>query len=380
MLLRAGRAPVIARLGRWLGPWADESRSPGGVERRTVTIAPVREGDRALDAWVLRPARREPSGSLLVVPGLHYAGPADPRLERFLRILANAGVVVMSPFLPDFAELRVGRGLVRDTERALEALIALPDRPPGRPGMFSISFGSHPALSVAASERFRDELSGLVVFGGYADFASTLRFALSGEAGRPHDPLNRPVVFLNLLDHLEGVPRDVSRVIAAWNEYVRATWGRPEMKAHERWSKVAREIGDRLAGEERAFFLLGCGSLGGGIARCEAALRAAGDAFDWLDPRPLLGGVRCPVYLVHGRDDDVIPYTEAAKLQRAMPESARVTTLLTGMYAHTGKTGLAQLASLGPALAGELRAMTGILAAIADVATDQARSRATQRA
>jgi pimeloyl-ACP methyl ester carboxylesterase len=375
--------PIAARLARWLGPWADESRSPAGVERRTVRIAEAREGDRAFDAWVLRPARREPRGSLLVVPGLHYAGPADPRLERFLRILANAGIVVLSPFLPDFAELRVGRGLVRDTERALEALIALPGRPAGRPGMFSISFGSHPALSVAASERCCDAVGGLVVFGGYADFASTLRFALRGEPGRPHDPLNRPVVFLNLLEHLEDVPRDASRVIAAWDEYVRTTWGRPEMKAHERWSKVAREIGDRLAGEERAFFLLGCGALGGGVARCEAALRAAGDAFDWLDPRPLVGGIRCPVYLVHGRDDDVIPYTEAAKLrdaiEQAMPARARVTTLVTGMYAHTGKTGLAQLASLGPTLAGELRAMTGILAAIADVATDRARSRATQR-
>ena len=373
-------APVIGRLARWLGPWADERRSPADVDRRTLRIAPAREGDRTFDAWVFRPARREPVGSLLVVPGLHYAGPADPRLERFLRILANAGIVVLSPFLPDFAELRVGPGLVRDTERALGALLALDDRPRGRPGMFSISFGSQPALSVAASDDFRDAVSGLVVFGGYADFASTLRFALSGEMGRPHDPLNRPVVFLNLLEHLDGVPQDTSRVIAAWNEYVRVTWGRAEMKAHERWTKVAREIGDRLAGEERAFFLLGCGALGGGVARCEAALRTAGDAFDWLDPRPLLSGIRCPVYLVHGRDDDVIPYTEAAKLHAAMPKGARVTTLLTGMYAHTGKAGIAQLATLGPALAAELRAMTGILAGIADVATDRARGRATQRA
>lgn len=360
---------MIARLARWLGPWAPEDRMPA-ASRTTVRVPPCREGDRELDAWVLRPERRAAVGSLLVVPGLHYAGPADPRLERFLRVLANAGVLVLSPFLPDFAELRVGKGLVRDTERALEALIALPDRPPGRPGMFSISFGSYPALSVAASERWAGSISGLVVFGGYADFTETLRFALSGEQGRPHDPLNRPVVFMNLIDHLDDVPAGVALVMEAWFEYVRATWGKPDMKEHARWTAVARAIGERLSPEERSFFFMGCGVEPGGVARCEAALARAAGAFDWLDPRGSLSGIRCPVYLVHGRDDDVIPHTQAERLLAALPEHVRARALLTGMYAHTGTTGLRELASRGSVLAAELGAMLGILRAIVAVATD----------
>ncbi len=360
---------TLARLARWLGPWTRETSRPHEVVREAVAVPTRADGDRPFDAWVYRPGSRRAVGSLLVVPGLHYAGPADPRLDRFASILADAGIVVLAPFLPDFSALRVGPGLLPDTERAFETLLALPGRPPGKPGVFSISFGSMPALRLAASERWADGLSGILVFGGYADFGDAVRFSLRGDGARPHDPLNRPVVFMNLVEHLAGVPEDASAVMEAWFEYVRATWGKKEMKERDRWTAVARRIAERLDGAERSLFLLGCGIGEGGFERCAEALVRAGDAFDWLDPRPHLGGLRCPVYLVHGRDDDVIPHTQTALLRRAMPPDVPVRTHLTGMYAHTGHAGLGSLLTLAPAAASELRAMLAILRAITRVAS-----------
>lgn len=363
---------TLTRLARWLGPWTAEAARPRDVRRRVIDVPARESGQRRFHAWVYGPRRRRPTGSLLVVPGLHYAGPADPRLDRFASILADAGIVVLVPFLPDFSELRVGRGLVRDAERALEALLGLPERPPGRPGAFSISFGSMPALRLAASERWGDELAGLVVFGGFADWNDTIRFSLRGDGDRPHDPLNQPVVFMNLIEHLPDRPRDVTSVMEAWFDYVRATWGRPEMKVRERHAAVAERIAADLDGPERELFLVGCGLRPGGYEMCVRALENAGDGFAWLDPRPHLGSLRCPVYLVHGRDDDVIPHTHAALLEEAMPAGARVQVHLTGMYAHTGKASIGELLRMAPELAGELRSMTGILRAIAGVATDSA--------
>jgi len=358
-----------ARLLRWLGPWAPESRVPAGVSRRTIHIGGAAGGE--LEARVYVPRHRPPVGSLLLVPGLHYLGPADPRMDRFASILGAAGIVVLAPFLPDFCALRVSPRLIPDTRRALDALLELDERPRDRrPGMFSISFGSLPALRVAASEDRAGSIGGLVVFGGYADWGETLRFALHGDGDLPHDPLNRPVVFMNLVDHLEGVPADPEPLLAAWARYVRSTWGRPEMKARERWEPAAREVAATLDDDARELFLVGCGLAPGGWDLCRRALERGGDAHAWLDPRPHLAGLRCPIHLVHGRDDDVIPHTQLEALAEAIPTGVPLHRWLTGMYAHTGQTGVARLAAMAPALAGEIRSMAGILEAITSTATD----------
>lgn len=370
--MRLGGAASMARLARWLGPWADEQARPEHVERRTVSIAPERPGDRPMQAWVFSPTRRRPIGSLLLVPGLHFRGPSDPRMERFTRIVADAGVVVLAPFLPDFLELRVEPGLLRDTERALAALEALPHRPAGRPGMFSISFGSLPALRVASDEAHAHRLGGLVVFGGYADWNETIRFSLHGAPDRPHDPLNRPVVFLNLLEHLPGAPEDPTPLADAWRRYVRATWNQPEMKERRRHEPVARALAEELPETMRELFLVGCGVAPGGWELCQQALARASDRA-WLDPRPHLGGLRCPTWIVHGRDDDVIPYTEAGALLDAMPPSVRAREHVTGLYAHTGQSRVRELLGALPTLARELGAMAGILRAIVAASTDRAR-------
>lgn len=358
--LRA-RLGTMARLGRWLGPWTDSARVPGGVVRRELAIEARAPGDRPFRAFVFSPEDRAPSGALLLVPGLHYLGPLDPRLDRFARVLAASGLLVVSPLLPDFEAMILDRALFRDVERAFDALLALPDRPASRPGVFSISFGSLPALHLASARG--DELGALVVFGGYADFHDTLRFCLHGRPGAAHDPLNRPVVFLNLLDRLPDRPRDPAPLVAAIRRYVAATWGRPEMKIDGRWQAVAREIAEELDPALRPLFFQATGVEGSGWF--DAALARSGDAFAWLDPRPLLAGVRCAVHLIHGADDDVIPFEHAHQLAAGLPRDRVAGVHITGLYGHThaanAKATLAQL----PALAREIATMARMLAAVA---------------
>lgn len=342
------RALTIGRLARWLGPWTPAHRRPSGVTRRRVVV----EG--RFDAWVYRKAA-EPRGALLVLPGLHYLGPADPRLDRFLAILADAGLLVLSPFLPELRALGVGPSVVTDALAAFDALAALPDAPRGvRPGVFSISFGSFPAVHVAAAR----DVGHALLFGGYASFEDAIRFSLEGNPNRPHDPLNRPVVFLVLFDHLDGLPRDRERLRSAWIEYVRRTWGRPEMKERAAFEPLARAIAARLPDDARELFLVGTGVLEGGPARITAALERGKRDLAHLDPRLACRAIRAPVTIVHGRDDDVIPYTHAAMLAEHIPH-ARV--FLTGLYAHTG------LSAFDPrSLTSEASTLVGILSAMID--------------
>lgn len=360
-----GELGTYARLARWLGPWADEARGPE-VRREIVAIA----GAAPFEGWLYHPGAR-PRGAYLIAPGLHYAGPADPRMDRFCRVLAGAGFVVLAPFLPDYTALRVAPTCFEDLEASFEALLDRPEvGPDRRPGVFSISFGSLPALRLAARARRADRIGGLIVFGGYANWHDTIQFCLTGRiAGTLHgarDPLNQPVVFMNLIDavaDLTGVtPGDRPALLEAWRAYVEATWGRQDMKQPERFEAVARAHGETLPHAIRDLFLIGCGAAAGGFELATRALAGAPDRSTFLDPTPYLGQITCPVHFVHGIDDDVIPYVESEKLGAAMAAHPDATVHLTGLYGHTSQAGDRRDRGAG-ALGRELRTMARILRA-----------------
>jgi pimeloyl-ACP methyl ester carboxylesterase len=114
------------------------------------------------------------------------------------------------------------------------------------------------------------------------------------------------------------------------------TWGKMELKRPGARDAFAAEIAAGLPLELRELFLVGCGLLPGGAALLEAALGGAAHAFRFADPRPALARLRAPVIIVHGRDDDVIPWLEADKLRAALPPGHPHRVFLTGMYGHTG--------------------------------------------
>src|SRR4051812_48878550 len=208
----------IVTLARWLGPWASATKAP-----IVETVDEIVDGTRVR---LYRP-RRAPDATYLIAPGLHYAGADDPRMDRFCRILAAAGHLVIAPFIPDYLALTPNARAIADFRRVFDALPAWTEYPPSgiprhhppsgiprhhppsgiprhhKPVVFSISFGSLLAFALAAD--VQDAIDKLVIFGGYADFRQTLRFCLTGEvaSGRSamRDPLNQPVVLANLLAH-----------------------------------------------------------------------------------------------------------------------------------------------------------------------------------
>ncbi|HEY3806454.1 MAG TPA: alpha/beta hydrolase [Kofleriaceae bacterium] len=322
-------------LARWLGPWADGTKAP----RADVH-------DEALDE--LRVRIYDGAGTPFVIaPGLHYAGADDPRLDRFCRILAAAGHRVIAPFIPSYLALEPDTKAIDDFVRVVDALPRWCDR---KPVAFSISFGSLLAFGSVAARP--DSFERLVVFGGYADFEDTLEFCLTGDH---RDPLNQPVVMMNLLDHIPHDPALRRPLVAAWRAYVERTWGRPEMKAPGRYLAIADELAPNVPEPIRALFLAGIRPGAWPIAEPAIALANRRD----LDPKPFLPRVTGRVDLVHGADDDVIPLRHVHALAAGLV-NADVRVHVTGLYGHTG-AGFGKLA----ALPRELVTMVRVLRALA---------------
>jgi pimeloyl-ACP methyl ester carboxylesterase len=245
-------------------------------------------------------------------------------------------------------------------------LVALPERPTRfRPGIFSVSFGSYPALRVASAPRTSDLIGGLVVFGGYADPDATIRFNIGVPVpgAPPADPTSLAGVSLNIVDGFVDRPREIGPVLAGWYEFARATWGNPEFRDAQRSREVAQAIAAPMQPEQAHFFLLGCGFVDGAQQACLRALESWGRQAN-VDPRPHLSGLHCPVYVLHSRLDDVIPCEESAKLLHALPADVLARHYVTGLYEHTRRPPLTDLLQRAPAMAREIWTMLHMLGAL----------------
>ncbi len=344
---------MSARLAQWLGPWTDDDLVPRHVSWRPMVV-PAEAGRPEMDVWVY--SNGAPTGAMVVTPGLHYLGPADCRLDRFCRVLAEAGILVVCPFLPDFRRMQVTHDLGVDLERALDLLLALPERrsmDTDKVGLFSISFGSLPALDVAAR---RPEVGRLMLFGGFAVFRDTLEFAVEGAPdGRAHDPLNCCAVLLNFVEHLD--PKNAPQLRQAWMDFIRLTWGRPYMKSNEAFAPVAHRLAEDLA--DRELFLKGTRVLPGVHEMLEQCLEGGRARIESLDPLPDCARIAIPTVVAHGRDDDVIPWEQGAALAQAIPHAE---LFITGAYSHTGQSTVLDLV---PTAAREVRALVGIVGGMA---------------
>ncbi len=357
---------VRRRLVRWLGPWSSDERAPQDVHFETLRLKASR--DRVMELVLVTPTKRPSVGAVMVVPGLHFGGVEERRMRRFVSVLAHAGLTVAVPNLPDYLEQVLRPGVVDDLALALERFLtsgAIPEET--RPALFTISFGSWPGLEVACRPELAERIGGVITFGGFADWRETLRFCVGigqeGAADRPRDPLNRPVCFMNLMGDLPGAPTDpkaVEALFRGWRGFMERTWGRAEMKSPERYVPVAQALATELPEGLRALFLQGCAAAPGGEALCEGALNQCGPR-PWLDPRPKLEGLRAPISIVHGRDDDVIPIEEQARLASALPRHAEAQLYTTGLYGHSERGGAAQLLSLIPGAVQEGRTLLNML-------------------
>ncbi len=312
------------RAATWLGP---KNGQTAPVRRTSIDISAA-PGQRPMRA-VLFESESASDGVVLVLPGLHYLGPSDPRVDRFCAALATTGNRVLCPHLPDFTEMIVRPSLIDDAERALDTLLELSGRE--KIALFSISFGALPGMGLAA--RRPESITEYVMFGGYSRIENTLRFALRGVPGRPHDPLNAAAVFLNFLHLIDC--EDPEKLAAGWRRFIESTWGRPHLKDPSQYLPIAQECAEHVAAQDRRIFLRGVRAVPGAEDWLDELFSLKSDFSD-INPIEFAPDIRSRVVLVHGLDDDVIPPSESERLAAAIPGAE---LRLTGLFDHSAGGG-----------------------------------------
>ncbi|MDP2432492.1 MAG: alpha/beta hydrolase [Pseudomonadota bacterium] len=279
-------------------------------------------------------AARCPRAAIVVVPGAVPRAKDDPRLVAFANTLARAGFAVLAPEMPGFRSMRVRPSDAREIADAFSYLAGRPELAPGgRAGMFAFSYAVGPALLAALEDDIREQVRFVVGLGGYHDLPRAMRFFTTGwfeHAGEwrqiTPDDTGRMVLVYASLDYSED----------ARAESDRESFGRMvELRERDPRADLA-PLAAGLSARGKAVYALAVNNDPARfpelLAGLPEAMRADMDRLNLA--RHDLKRLKARLLLVHGRNDNLIPFPESLALAAAAPEGRAEVFLIHRVLGH----------------------------------------------
>lgn len=288
---------------------------------KLVTPAPARTrvsylvAGRGHTADLYLPGAGVPAAAIVLVPGAVPLGKDDGRLVAFAHTLARARFAVLVPELSGFRELRLHPGNAREVADAFVYLASHPHlAPAGRAGIGAFSYALGPAVLAALEDDVRDKVHFILGVGGYHDLPRTIGYFTTGR-----------FEFGGRWNYLEP---------DQYGKMVFANSSQPYLPALDR-AILDRMVAIRLQDRTADISHLAHGFGPGGrtvdalltntdparVPQLLAALppRLRADIAALSLHNKDLARLSARLILVHGKNDNLIPYPESIALAAAVP-------------------------------------------------------------
>jgi pimeloyl-ACP methyl ester carboxylesterase len=306
---------------RWLRPLAAMP-----LTTQTLTI-PSSAG--IISARLYTPVDRPDAPGLVLVPGIHYLGMNEPRLIAFARSMSACGLRVLTPELPNSRDYRINPADIPAIGDSVQWL----RRATGRPvGLMGLSFSGGLALMAAAEPPYSNDVSFVFAVGAHDDLYRVASFYTTAADPLPDGDIERatpndygPMVLE--YEHLQDFT--ASSNTAAIRAPFRA-------RLYEN-PKLEEQLAAKLTGAQKAEYaqILDTPHQDWPLSisnKKHAAEMAA------VSPHAHLSGLHTPVYLLHGRGDNLIPFAEAEWLAQDLPHGTLAELLVSPLIAHVSTT------------------------------------------
>jgi hypothetical protein len=309
-LTPGGRAGMkaVSLVGQVLmtAPYGPLDLVTSSPEHRAITY-PTASGSGEADLYRIPDGERR--AALVLFLGVTPIGRDDERIVRVATGLARAGFVVLVPWSQNMVSGRVDSSDVELAVAAFRHLQTLDYVDSDRIGSGGFCVGASLLAIAAADPRIRDDVRFVSAFAPYYDGRDYLAQVAARQAffrgeTRPWQPDSLTVeVFQRLL--LEELPEPAERE-ALWEHFQH---GAPlSERAVQALSPDARTVYALLSGttldQARAL-----------IERLPDEMRAR---MDRLSPRGYLEDVRADLWIMHDRDDPLVPIEESQRMYDAV--------------------------------------------------------------
>ena len=282
---------------------------------------------------------------MILIPGIHSMGIAEPRLTGLAHDLAASGVLVMTLALPDLQRYAITARATDVIEDAVSWLSARRDlAPDGHVGIVGISFAGGLSIVAAGRPSIRDHVAFVMAFGGHADLPRVLRYLATGRETQvpgvtvlpPHD-YGVAVILYGVADRGIVPAEQVAPLRKGVETFLYASQlTLVDMNKANATFQEARDMAKALP-EPAATFLRyvndrDVAHLGPALVPYLGTDGADSPALS-ADRAPMVPAA--PVYLLHGAEDTVIPPVESVLLADYLRQrGVNVRLLLSDLITH----------------------------------------------
>jgi pimeloyl-ACP methyl ester carboxylesterase len=283
-------------------------------------------GQAEKTARVYQMDTRGPKTAILFIPGLTPNGILNPRFVAVARALARSGYVVITPRLSGFDSFRLEPAAIQEVGFWYGRMRERPWFRLRKAGIVGVSVGGTLALLAAARQPECRNLDFVVCIGGYQDLWRCQRRWFSNTRGADSHG-QYPVQF--------------------YGKWILMLTALDALRDHHDHDQLERALTDLVVSAKTSVSISSLGAEGGLwysfalgdeqmtdaalLARISQQLQAS---FQELSPGEELSAITCPVFLVHGAYDELIPAEETLELEKLLI-STRPVTLLTPAISHT---------------------------------------------
>jgi pimeloyl-ACP methyl ester carboxylesterase len=290
------------------------------LSTRTLTI-PSSAG--VISARLYTPIDRPDAPGLVLVPGVHYLGMNEPRLIAFAQSMAACGLRVLTPEMPDSRDYRINPGDVQAIGDSIQWLQRVTGR---RVGVMGLSFAGGLALMAAADPQYSNDLSFVFSVGAHDNLFRVASFYVTGADPLPDENVERTrpnnygpwiIEYQHLEDFTQAADTEAIRAVFRARLYNDATL--EKQLAAKLTAAQTAEYASILAHRDQPLFE---------SDKKHVAEMAA------VSPHGHVAGLHVPVYLLHGRGDNLIPFAEAEWLARDLPRGTVKNLLVSPLVGH----------------------------------------------
>lgn len=284
---------------------------------------------RKMKADLYLPLKGKRAGGIVLVHGLVDTGKDDPRLIHLAKSLTRAGWVTL---VPDFEGMRSFKIRLTDIDEIVDSfnyLSSLDMVKNNKVCLLGFSYGAGPTLLAAQDERIRDKVNVAVSFGGYYDSKNLIMFVTTGAYDYKGNYFyRRPMDYAKwafLESNIDFITNENDRIILK------------EISAKKLQSEGAdmKELAGSLGPEGRIVYELITNKepkkVGTLISDLNPELR---EIIERLSLKGKMNNIKAQLFLIHGKDDDAIPYTESLKMAEEFWNKERLHLYILDIFMH----------------------------------------------
>ena len=278
------------------------------------------------------PQVRHNAPGLIVLHGVHHQGIDEPRLRSFAAAMASCGLQVLTPELPGIKDYHIDHDSVKMIGESARWFAQRADAPVG---VMGLSFSGGLALVAAADPDYRPDFKFVLAVGSQDAMEHVANYYLTGREMRPDGTIEHlppheygPLVleYEHLDDFLSAEDENAIRPVLREHLYEdKIAEAAAEAKLNTRQKAEASQLMDSSS-------LLTKTSL-------EASTKRHLLQMESLSPYGKLKTMTTPVYLLHGRADNIIPSAETMWMASELPPSTLKEVLISPVLSHMNMDG-----------------------------------------